>query len=449
MDQKKINDWVKPGIYSGLQKASIPIFGLLSTMLLAHKVLSKSDMGVWVLFLVVTSFAELFRSGIVRTSLIKYLNFSKPGEQPQVLSAAFFLNAAITIIICIILFFGSHKIAFLLKAPALESMLQIYVATLLVLIPFSHFEWFMYGKSMFRSILMIYIVRQGSALAGMLIYFLIMGSATLTALVFIYSGGIFLGLILGFYIVKQHLDLKFDLQKSWILQLWNYGKFVFGSNVGTLVFRNADQFMLSNITANTSLVASQNIGTRIMNIADIPSQVIGDILFPKSSNPDLSGNTGRIKYFYEKAVGASLSFVLPFILMVVIFPKPILFVLAGDKYYDAIPYLRMISITAIFLAFLKQWGVIIDSTGRPQVNFMILTLLAILEIIFCFLFIPHFGLEGAAYSLVTTHFLGFVITQWLLNRYFKISFINCFKYAFQYYPELYNLIKKKVFVKFK
>ena len=100
MDQKKINDWVKPGIYSGLQKASIPLFGLLSTMLLAHKILSKSDMGVWVLFLVVTSFAELFRSGIVRTSLIKYLNFSQPGDQRMVLSAAFFLNAAITLMLC-------------------------------------------------------------------------------------------------------------------------------------------------------------------------------------------------------------------------------------------------------------------------------------------------------------------------------------------------------------
>lgn len=447
MNQKKINDWVKPGIYSGLQKASIPVFGLLSTMLLAHKVLSKPDMGVWVLFLVVTSFAELFRGGIVRTSLIKYLNFSKPGEQPLVLSAAFFLNAAITLLLCIVLFFGSHQIAALLKAPALEPMLHIYVATLFVLIPFSHFEWFMYGKSMFRAILIIYVVRQGSALLGMLIYFLIVGSATLSVLVFIYSGGIVLGFICGFYFVKQHLELRFDLKKSWLLQLWNYGKFVFGSNVGTLVFRNADQFMLSNITANTSLVASQNIGTRIMNIADIPSQVIGDILFPKSSNPDLSGNTGRIKYFYEKAVGASLSFVLPFILMVVIFPKALLFVLAGDKYYDAIPYLRLISVTAIFLSFLKQWGVIIDSTGRPQVNFMILTLLAILEITFCFLFIPHFGLEGAAYSLVSTHFIGFVITQWLLNRYFKINFVNCFKYSFQYYPELFNLIRDKFFVK--
>ncbi|MEO6868695.1 MAG: oligosaccharide flippase family protein [Ginsengibacter sp.] len=449
MDQKKINDWVKPGIYSGLQKASIPLFGLLSTMLLAHKILSKSDMGVWVLFLVVTSFAELFRSGIVRTSLIKYLNFSQPGDQRMVLSAAFFLNAAITLILCFVLFFGSREIALLLKAPELDPMLRIYVATLFVLIPFSHFEWFMYGKSMFKAILVIYVVRQGSALVGMLIYFLIVGSASLSALVFIYSAGIVLGLICGFYFVKQHLDLRFDLKKNWLLQLWNYGKFVFGSNVGTLIFRNADQFMLSNITANTSLVASQNIGTRIMNIADIPSQVIGDILFPKSSNPDLSGNTSRIKYFYEKAVGASLSFILPFILMVVIFPKPLLFVLAGDKYYDAIPYLRLISITAIFLAFLKQWGVIIDSTGRPQVNFMILMLLAALEVSFCFLFIPHYGLEGAAYSLVSTHFLGFIITQWLLNRYFKISFVNCFKYAFQYYPTLYKLVKKKAFVKFK
>ncbi|MEO6868895.1 MAG: oligosaccharide flippase family protein [Ginsengibacter sp.] len=444
MNEKKYREWIKPGIYNGLQRASIPVFGVLSTMLLAHKALSKSEMGVWALFLVVTSFIDLFRSGIVRTSLIKYINFSESDEHRSVLSAAFFLNAIVSIIVIIFLFFGSGLIADLLKAPALKSMLHIFMFTLFILIPFSHFEWLMYGKSLFKGLFFTYILRQGSTLLSMLLVFLHYGHISLDTLVILYSGGILIGTLMGFLVVKPLLSLTIKLTKHWVMQLWNFGRFVFGSNIGTLIFRNADQFMLSAITANTALVASQNIAIRIMNIADIPSQVIADILFPKSSDPALLKNPSRIKYFYEKAVGASLSFILPFVCGILIFPKAILFVLAGDKYYDAIPYLQLIAVTGIFLSFLKQWGVIIDSTGRPHVNFMMLAFMAILEIGMCYYFISHFHLIGAAIALIITHLCGFIATQFLLNKYFKINFLNSFKYAFEFYKEIFGGMSKKM-----
>lgn len=442
MEDKRYNEWIKPGIYNGLQKISIPLFGILSTAFLAHEVLPKSDMAVWVLFLTITAFVEIFRAGIVRTALIKFMNYGEVTQQKQVLSSAFILNVFISTVAIIILVLGGNNIAEFLKVPQLQDMLLLFSGTIIILIFFSHFEWIMYGKLRFRELYFCYMIRQGSTLLGIVIAYFLLGSVSLNLLVILYSLGVLLGGISGYYMTKDLFNHRLYLSMMWIKRLFSFGKYVFGTNVSALGFRNADQFMLSNITANRSMVASQGISMRVINIADIPSQVIGDLLFPRSSNPLLNDHPDQIKSFYEKAVGASLSFVLPFIVFALLFPKLIIMILAGKEYYDAIPYLRLVSFAALFLAFLKQWGVIIDSTGRPQVNFLLNLLLALVQIGLCYFFISRFQLLGAAYALLITHLVGFIITQIILYNYFKINFINCFKYALRFYPELFKLGKR-------
>lgn len=439
MQERKIKEWIQPGIFSGLQKISIPLFGVLSTALLAHKVLVKSDMGVWVNFLVITTIIEMFRSGIIKTSLAKYLNYSDKGTHLEIMSAGFFLNVLVSALAAVLLLLSAHQIEIFLKSPGLAIMLLYYTLTIIFLIFFSHFEWLMYAHSKFNGLFYIYLVRQGSTFLGFLFYYLITGNVSLLELVFIYTGGIIAGLITGYFLTKSILQLKFVFSLLWIKKLWDFGKYVFGTNIATLIFRNTDQMLLSNITGTPAVVASQNISMRIINIADIPSQVIGDILFPKSSSPELSERPERIKYYYERAVGASLSVIIPFVIVLLIFPKLLILILAGREYFDAIPYLRLISLSAIFLSFIKQWGVIIDSTGRPQMNLLVMIFLSAIQIGLCYFFISGFGLMGAAYGVLITHLLGFIITQILLNRFFNISILNCFKYCFFMYPEMYNI----------
>lgn len=439
-----MKDWVKPGIYNGLQKISIPLFGVLSTALLAHEVLTKAEMGVWVNFLAITSFAEMFRSGIVRTSLIRFINYARKERHAHIMSAGFFLNVAITLVAILLLFFFSGKIEMLLKSPGLASMLHLYLIALFVLIFFSHLEWLMYAHLNFRSLFFTYLVRQGSTLLGILIWYLINKDVSLNDMVIIYTGGLILGTITGYLLTSDIFEHKLKYSRFWLLKLWNFGKYVFGTNLSTLIFRSSDQFLLSNLTNNPGIVASQNTSMRVINIADIPSQVVGDILYPRSSGLRVDKDQSTVKYYYERAVGATLSFILPFILFTLIFPKLIILVIAGSKYLDAIPYLRLAALSTFFLAFLKQWGVIIDSTGRPQLNFIILVLMSILQVTFCFLLIPKYQLMGAAYALIITHILGFAITQVLLNRFFKINFINCLKYTLNFYPELFRIATSRL-----
>jgi lipopolysaccharide exporter len=445
----KYQHWIRSGFFNGLQKMSVPIFGVLSTMLLAKHALTKPEMGVWSLFLTITSFVELIRQALVKTSLIKFINSCEEKDQRKVLSAAFFLNLLITVLLCILFLFGAPVIANLLKVPQLINMLYIFIAGMVLLIPFSHLEWMMYGKSLFNSLFYTFFFRQGLTLLMIAIHFYTVTSISLEQLVVYYNLGILFGLIVALYFLKSSLVFKLYLTKDWIKQLWFFGKYVLGSGISTLLFRNADQFLVSNLLANPAFVASQSISLRIINLADIPSQVLGDILFPKSSNTNSKDNPEKIKYYYEKTVGASLCFILPVIIFIFLFSKFIILFLASSEYLDAIPYLRLISISTIFLAFLKQYGIIIDSTGKPQINFLTITIIAIIHIALLWVMIHQYKFLGAAYALLLSHVIGFIITQSILKKQFNISWINCFKNAFNFYPELFILFSKKILSKWK
>lgn len=442
MENKKYKEWIKPGIYSGLQRFSIPLFGILSTSFLAHLVLPKDEMGIWAMFLTISAFVEILRAGVVKTSLVKFMNYSGPQFQKEIFSSAFILNASITVLLMALFFFGNVPIATFLKAPALEPMLNVFLFSLFLLIFFSHFEWILYGKLKFRELYLMYLVRQGCTLLAIVLAYFISKEVTLVELSVFYTIGILLGTFTGYFLISKLLDHRLAFNLKWTARLFGFGKYVLGTNTSSVVFRNADQITLSNITANTAIVASQNIAMRVINIADIPSQVIGDILFPKSSDPDVADRPEKVRHYYEKAVGASLSFAFPFILFALILPKFIIWILAGSAYYDAIPYLRLICFSTIFLAYLKQWGVIIDSTGRPQLNFYINLVLAAIQIVLCYFFIERYALLGAAYALLCSHIIGFVMTQWILYKLFRINFMNCIKNAFNFYPEYFRLVSR-------
>jgi len=443
-DKAKYSNWIHAGFFSGLQKLSVPLSGLFITMILAHKALNKQEMGVWAIFMSITAIIELIRQGLVKTAMIKFINHSGEKDHRFVLGAAFFLNTFITILTALIMFILTPYFSLLLKAPQLEQMLYLLQIGMVLMIPFSHFEWLMYSKVLFKGLFWTYFFRQGITLGLVFIIYLINDKISLNALVIIYNIGLFTGALVSYRFVKTFLINSFVFSKVWIFNLFHFGKYVFASGLSTLVFRSADQMMLSPILGTTVFNASQNIAMRFINLSDLPSQTLGDILFPKSAKSENSNNPAIIKYYYEKTVGASLCLVLPLVIFVLLFPKLIIYVLAGPQYYDAIPYLQLICFTSISLAFLKQYGVIMDSTGRPIINFITITIIAAAHVALLYFFIKKFQFLGAGYALLISHLIGFVITQALLYKFYKINFLNAFKYAFKFYPEFLKIILEKL-----
>lgn len=445
----KYQGWIMSGIFNGLQKLSIPVFGVISTMLLAKRALTKDEMGVWALFLILTSFVELIRQALVKTSLIKYVNHTQRNEHPKVLSAAFALNVIVSFALIAILACTAGWLESTLHADGFAEMIYIFLIGIVLLIPFSHFEWILYGHSKFKALFWVFFWRQGITLLLLVVALMINGKISLNELVIYFLIGLVVGAIIGYRFAKPHLTNRYILTKEWMSKLWHFGKYVFGSGVSTLVFANAGGMMLSPLLGSTVYTASQSIAARVLNLADMPSQVLSDILFPKSASHEVSNNKARIKYYYEKTVGATICLALPFLLFIVLFPKFVIRILADEQYYDAAFFLQVTAISVLFLAFLKQWAVIIDSTGKPKLNFILISIMAIVNVALSYVMIQEWGFMGAAYALIATHVVGFIITQILLRKFYNISLLMCFVYAFRFYPEIFQIVKEKFLPKWK
>ncbi|HEX8331495.1 MAG TPA: oligosaccharide flippase family protein, partial [Segetibacter sp.] len=209
---------LKMGFYGGMQRATVVLFGMATTMILAHKAINPSQMGVWSLFLIIAAFVEIMRHGLVKNSLIKYLNSDKESQR-EILSSSLILNTLITGILCILLYLGEPLIVKYTKAPELSGMLYWYGLALFSLIPFSHFEWIMLATSDFKHLFYSYVVRQAISMMLLIISVYFTENITLNLLVIYYGLGIFGGAVAGYIFKRSMAKFHFSFSVNWLERL--------------------------------------------------------------------------------------------------------------------------------------------------------------------------------------------------------------------------------------
>lgn len=445
--EKKYSYWFNTGIYSFLQRMSVLFFGIASFSVLA-RALSTDHMGIWAHFLALTANIELLRWAIVKSAFIKYLSVHHHEANDEIITAALVLNIVVTGLIAVLILLFMPALSGFLKAPGLTRTMYIFLFGLIFLIPFSHFEWIQNSQGDFRGVFIAYMVRQGSWFLLMVAHLLIFGKISVFHLAIYYSVGIFIGSIVAYRYVRKYLNRKSIFVKEWFMKLWRYGRIIMGSSFSVMVFKNVDQMMVSNIISLTA-VAIYNVALRIRNLLDMPSYVIGDIMFPKSAQEHAKDNKERLREMYEKSVGVVLAIILPGGLLILLLPKFILAILAGQKYLGAAFIVRLMLINSIFGAFIKQFGTIMDSTGKAKLNFAVTTMMALMSIVLCYFFTKKLGLPGAVLGIILTSLAGFCVSQYYLNKYYRIRFWKAFGHAFRFYPEMLEIVKARVILKWK
>src|SRR5262245_7293336 len=122
MSDQKYTYWLRSGIYSGLQKASVLLFGVGSILILT-RTLSKPDMGTWNLFLVYTAIIEVIRHSLIKNAVIRYLNSHAKETHTAIHSASLILNSITTFVLLLLIVLLIDPVSALLKAPDLSTVM--------------------------------------------------------------------------------------------------------------------------------------------------------------------------------------------------------------------------------------------------------------------------------------------------------------------------------------
>ncbi len=399
-------------------------------------------MGVWSLFFTVTTILETSKAGLVKNAVIKFLNSEEQSEHKKIRTASLIINILFTLFVGGIILLFSDTLSIFWDVPPLATLLRYYLLSLIALVPFSHFEYIQQAYLSFSGILTSYLVRQGIFFVAVISLSLRFDGYTLLYyLVFLQALSISIGSAIGYFYSKKFISQHLSYSKFWIIKLIEYGRYVLATNISSLVFRSTDQIMVASFVS-ASAVALYNVCIRITNLLDIPSTVAAEVLFPKSVkliNQDSSSG----KYLYEKSVGIILALLIPASIFIFIFPEYILYVIAGPEYEEASSILQITVLYGLFLPFLKQFGTMMDATGHPNVNFRVILILAVINIIANYLFIQEFGLLGAAYGTLLTYLIGYTISQFVLSNRLGVSPIRVVSEIMYSYKNIYDLLRSR------
>ncbi|HWJ26741.1 MAG TPA: oligosaccharide flippase family protein [Flavisolibacter sp.] len=438
---KKYDYWIRSSKFTAITKFSNLFIGILLFMILA-RILghdNRAAFGVWGLFMTISSITETARISLIRNAYIRFMNQTEEHEHEGLQASAFVLRMLISVILAGAFFILSSKVAVWLNAPGMDLMLRWYALTLLINTIFAHCEMTLTAKMDFRGVSIMYVLRQCFLLAVIVIYWLFKLPITPVILSVYYMVSVIVGSLVGVKLSSAYLKWTINNYKKWVGRLWQFGKYVFGTNISALLFRSVDTF-LTSAYISPGVSAFYNASNRIGNLIDMPSQVLADVAFTKATQIN-QDDKRSVKNMYEKTVGAILTFSLPALAFLLIFPGFILRVVAGSAFLDAVPILRFSAFFGFIAPFMRQYGTVMDATGYPHLNFYNNFLSVILSVIFIYLGVHVIGFMGAAVGTAATYLVIFAVAQWTLYKKFEINFIQVFKYMFEFYGKAFTMAK--------
>jgi len=167
------------------------------------------------------------------------------------------------------------------------------------------------------------------------------------------------------------------------------------------------------------------------------------IVFPQGAIRFETEGDAAIKHLYEKSVGSILAILTPAVLTVYFFAEPIVRIIAGDRYLDAIPLLQITLLYCLLIPYSRQTGTVLESTGNTRLNFLLVLVTGAFNIILNIFLINKFGVVGAVYGALIARVVFFLVAGHFLKKLFQINIWAPWGYAVRFYPELYaKLINK-------
>jgi lipopolysaccharide exporter len=430
--------WIRSGFFSMLQNIAALGLGMAGFLLLV-RVVTKEEFGVWVLLTTITTLIELTRNGMIQNALVKFAGAANPEQYPSVLRAAMNLNIILTaagsLLVCLV----AHPLALLWSAPALESLLYLFAVLSFLSIPVSQSTYVLQTNMRFTSLFYTKVVNQGTFVGGIAAAAFFGYGVSLSVLLGLQTLGWILSGGLAYYFTRGSAPLSRGLELEWMMKLFHFGKFTFGTTVSSVIFNNIDTMMLGAFLG-TPAVASYNAAFRIANVMEIPMTSLSAVVFPKSVERSKVEGPSAVKYLYERSVGSIFAMTVPAALALILFSQTAVRLIAGAKYQDAAPILTIVVLFSLIKPFGRQFGIAMESIGKPRVNFSITLTTMLINIASNYFYLHFFGFLGAAYGTLTALVIGFFITRHAASKELGIKTSTVLRHALSFYAEGFHQV---------
>ncbi len=258
------------------------VFGFLSFMLLAR--IAPTDVfGKWILFITTSTFIEMFRFGITRIALVKFLSGSTTDERKWLIGSNWAIGIVLTLVIACAIFIVNILFSSQIKDSGFSYFFQWYPLIAILNLPFNNALTVLQADMKFMKILVIRLFNVGLFVLFLLFdLFLFQKGIDAVLLAFIVITG--LTSLLSIFLGWDNIRLLRFVDKLYVKKLLNFGKFSLGTLVGSNLLKSADTFIIGlSPVLGTTAVALYSIPLKMTEILEVPLRSFVATYFPKMS----------------------------------------------------------------------------------------------------------------------------------------------------------------------
>lgn len=432
--------WIRSAFFTILQRFSVTLFGLINFVVLIRS-LSHDQMGAWALFLAITTVFETTKTSLLKNAHIRYVSSTDEStEKTTIASSSLLINASISIIfIILIAFFSGILGSWLHAGPDLVLSLKWFIPGLVCMIFFSHMEAIQQSHLDFKGVFAGYFVRQVLFFALILTTWLLHIPFSVPWLAVYQSISIAVGALVITGYSRKYIVGRFDPTKIWIKKILGYGGYIFAGGLVSNIFANVDQFMVATFKLTNAWVANYNTAFRLNQVVDIPSYAAAEVIFPKVSKASVQEGPGKVRYLYEKMVAILLSFTIPTAIIVICFPKLVIFLIAGkNNYAEAAPILQLYMVAGLLRPMQHQGANLLNSIGKTRLCFIINAVSLGVYLIINYICLSMIGSYGSAVATMITSLLGAICWYFIIKKEIGAVLPTIARHIIGYYKFFFN-----------
>jgi len=350
-------------------------FGFLNFVVLTRS-FDKEIFGEWILYLTGATFVEMFRFGITRTALIRFLSGAKEEEKKQLIGSNWLIGLVASLLIAIILWLVLYFFPDQVKQSGFYLFFKWYPILAFLNLPFNNALTIQQAKQYFGQIFIVKTLNSGLFFAGLTINLFWLKLDLIYVIWFHLGISAFVSLItiLAGWDGLRYLTKANKATNSTIL---NFGKYTTLTLIGTNLLRSADTFIIALSPLGTAAVALYSIPMKLTELLQIPLRSFVATAFPKMSKASIQNDIKMVRYYFYSYAGSMTILFIPVAVFGFIFSDFFVLLLGGQQYIGVDPItgastsaiFKVFALYGILLPIDRLTGVGLDSINKPKKNF--------------------------------------------------------------------------------
>ncbi len=403
--------------------------------------------GLFSLGLMILSLTVIFSKLGLPQGNLRYISFYRGKKQinkiRHIFQSSLILLFFSSIICGITLFFLSNFISinifhnpdliiflkFFSMVVPLSVLLSIFIH---ILIAYEKISWFSFIFNVLQNLVKVIVI-----------VFLIIIGFKINAVIFSYILGIFIAVVVAFFVCKYNIPevfKKYKLNKktkskiSKELFSYSWPLLFFGFII--LMFNLTDSFVIGYLKTVKD-VGFYNVAVNISLLLVIIPELFIHLFFPLVTKEYSKNNFKLIKELSQQVGKWIFILTLPLLILILLFPGALINILFGSQYLIAENALRFLSIGIFFAVICTISRNLLSMLGKSKLILFDIILASTINIILNFILISKYGINGAAIATMVSiiflnliflfqarHYLSFIPLRRKVINVFIVSIIS-------------------------